>query len=84
MIAQFEGVSVADVNRVLRTYLDDKRAVVGVRGAEEQPVRPASGGGMAKENNEIPPCQARAAAALGRSTCSTICVFPSRRSRLRI
>ncbi len=54
MIAQYERVTVADVNRVLRTYLDDKRAVVAYAVPKNSGAT-APGGGMAKENNAVPP-----------------------------
>ncbi len=54
MIAEFNKVSVADVNRVLRTYLDDKR-VVAAYAVPKNAGGAISGGAMAKENNEIPP-----------------------------
>ena len=54
MIAQFDRVSVADVTRVLRTYLDNKR-VVAAYAVPKSAGAASSGGAMAKENNEIPP-----------------------------
>ncbi|HEV3090823.1 MAG TPA: pitrilysin family protein [Candidatus Cybelea sp.] len=54
MIAQFSRVSAADVDRVLRTYLDD-RNVVAAYAVPQNNGTTSSGGGMAKENNEIPP-----------------------------
>ncbi|HET6275389.1 MAG TPA: pitrilysin family protein [Candidatus Cybelea sp.] len=54
VIAQYARVTVADVNRVLRTYLDDKRAVVAYAVPKNSGLTSA-GGGMAKENNAIPP-----------------------------
>ncbi len=54
MIAQFDKVSAADVNHVLRTYLDNKR-VVAAYAVPKNAGAASSGGAMAKENNEIPP-----------------------------
>jgi zinc protease len=54
MIAEFDRVGVADVNRVLRTYLDNSRAVVAYAVPKNSGAI-SSGGQMAKENNEIPP-----------------------------
>ncbi|MGC1380501.1 MAG: pitrilysin family protein [Candidatus Baltobacteraceae bacterium] len=54
MIAQFDKVSVADVDRVLRTYLDNDRAVVAYA-VPKSAGAASSGGALAKENNEIPP-----------------------------
>jgi zinc protease len=55
MIAEFEKVNVADVNRVLRTYLDDKRVVVAYAVPKNSGATSAGSGALAKENNEIPP-----------------------------
>jgi len=54
MIAQFEHVSVADVDRVLLEYCDNSRAVVAYAVPKNSGATNA-GGGLAKENNEIPP-----------------------------
>ncbi len=54
MIAEFNKVSVADVNRVMRTYLDNNR-VVAAYAVPKNAGAAISGGAMAKENNEIPP-----------------------------
>lgn len=54
MIAQFDRVSVADVDRVLRTYLDNSRAVIAYA-VPKNAGAASAGGAMAKENNEIPP-----------------------------
>ena len=54
MIAEYDKVSVADVNRVLRTYLDNQRVVVAYA-VPKNTGATNSGGAMAKENNEIPP-----------------------------
>jgi zinc protease len=54
MIAQYQRVTVADVNRVLRAYVDNQRAVVAYAVPQNAgAARPS--GQMAKENNEIPP-----------------------------
>ena len=54
MVAKFESVSVADVNRVLRTYLDNQRAVVAYA-VPKNAGAASTGGELAKENNQIPP-----------------------------
>ncbi len=54
MIAEFNKVTASDVNRVLRTYLDNKRAVAAYA-VPKNAGGAISGGSMAKENNEIPP-----------------------------
>ncbi|HEX3671381.1 MAG TPA: pitrilysin family protein [Candidatus Cybelea sp.] len=54
MVAEYERVSADDVNRVLRAYLDDKRAVVAYAVPKNSGATSA-GGAMAKENNAIPP-----------------------------
>jgi len=55
MIAQFNRVTVADVNRVLRTYLDNGRVVVAYAVPKNSGATSAGSGEMAKENNAIPP-----------------------------
>jgi zinc protease len=55
MVAQFERVTVADVNRVARTYLDNRRVVVAYAVPKNSGAVSSGGGQMAKENNEIPP-----------------------------
>jgi len=55
MIAQYERVNVADVNRVLRTYLDDRRVVVAYAVPQNNGTFSSGSAQMAKENNEIPP-----------------------------
>jgi zinc protease len=54
MVEQYQQVSVAGVNRVLRTYVDNRRAVV-VYAVPQNAGAMSSGGQLAKENNEIPP-----------------------------
>ncbi len=54
MIAQFNRVTPADVNRVMRTYLDNSRVVVAYAVPKNSGAT-STGGGMAKEDNEIPP-----------------------------
>ena len=55
MVAEFNRVTVADVNRVLRTYLDNDRVVVAYAVPKNSGASSAGGGEMAKENNAIPP-----------------------------
>lgn len=54
MKAQYQAVTAADVNRVLRTYVDGRRAVVAYAVPRNSGAM-SVGGQMAKENNEIPP-----------------------------
>jgi len=53
-IAQFQRVTDADVNRVLRTYLNDG-SVVTAYVVPKSAGAASAGSEMAKENNEIPP-----------------------------
>jgi zinc protease len=55
MIAQYQRVSVADVNRVLRAYLDNRRVVTAYAVPKNAGVTSSGSGQLAKENNEIPP-----------------------------
>lgn len=55
MIAQYRRVTVADVDRVLRTYLDNKRVVVAYVVPRNTGAVSSGSAQMAKENNEIPP-----------------------------
>src|SRR5262249_13293669 len=55
MIARFEGVTVADVNRVLRRYLDDRRVVAAYAVSKNNGRLAAGSGQLAKESNAIPP-----------------------------
>ncbi|HYL28106.1 MAG TPA: pitrilysin family protein [Candidatus Nitrosotalea sp.] len=55
MIAQFERVTPADVDRVLRTYLDNRHVVVAYAVPKNSGTVAAGGAGIAKENNAIPP-----------------------------
>jgi zinc protease len=57
MIAQYQRVTVADVNRVLRTYLDNRRVVAAYAVPKNSGAVSAGSAGLAKENNEIPPSQ---------------------------
>jgi zinc protease len=54
MVEQYQRVTVADVNRVLRGYVDNQRAVV-VYAVPQNAGAPRASGQLAKENNEIPP-----------------------------
>lgn len=55
MIARFQAVTQADVDRVLRTYIDNRRVVAAYAVPKNSGVTNAGAGGMAKENNAIPP-----------------------------
>ena len=55
MIAHFERTTVADVNRVLRTYLNDSTVVTAYAVPKNSGVTSSGGEGMHKENNAIPP-----------------------------
>lgn len=55
MIARYENATVADVDRVLRRYLDDRRVVVAYAVSKNNGAIAAASGGLAKENNAIPP-----------------------------
>ncbi len=54
MVARFEKVTTADVNRVLRTYVDNSRAVVAYA-VPKNAGTASSGGPMAKEDVAVPP-----------------------------
>jgi zinc protease len=54
MKARFAKVTTADVNRVLRTYLQDSTAIAAYAVPKNSGAT-GSGGGMAKEENGIPP-----------------------------
>lgn len=55
MIARFQAVTEADVDRVLRSYIDNRRVVAAYAVPKNSGVTSAGTGGMAKENNAIPP-----------------------------
>jgi zinc protease len=55
MVAQYRRVTVADVNRVLRDYLDNKRVVAAYAVPRNSGATSSGAAQMAKENNEIPP-----------------------------
>ncbi len=55
MKAAFERVTTADVNRVLRTYLDNDHVVAAYAVPKNTGAVNAGSGSMAKENNLIPP-----------------------------
>ncbi|HVA32850.1 MAG TPA: pitrilysin family protein [Candidatus Baltobacteraceae bacterium] len=57
MIAQFNKVTVADVDRVLRTYLNDSTVIAAYAVPKNNGQTNSGGGQMAKENNSIPPTQ---------------------------
>ena len=54
MISRFERVTPADVDNVLRKYVDNRNAVV-IYAVPKNSGTTSSGGEMAKENNQIPP-----------------------------
>jgi zinc protease len=54
-IAQYDRVTVADVNRVLRTYLDNDRVVVAYAVPKNSGATSAGSSELEKENNAIPP-----------------------------
>ena len=54
MISRFEKITPADVNNVLRKYVDNRNAVV-IYAVPKNSGATNSGGEMAKENNQIPP-----------------------------
>jgi zinc protease len=55
MLAQFKAVTPADVNRVLRTYMNDSTAVVAYAVPKNSGAMSSGSSEMAKENNSIPP-----------------------------
>ncbi|HUN30304.1 MAG TPA: pitrilysin family protein [Alphaproteobacteria bacterium] len=55
MESAFERVTTADVNRVLRTYLDNSRVVAAYAVPKNSGAMSAGGGGPGKENNMVPP-----------------------------
>jgi zinc protease len=55
MIAHFNGVTVDDVNRVLREDLNDATVVAAYAVPKNSGVTNSGGGGLHKENNAIPP-----------------------------
>jgi zinc protease len=54
MISRFERITPADVDDVLRKYVDNRNAVV-IYAVPKNSGTTSSGGEMAKENNQIPP-----------------------------
>ena len=70
MIAQFERVSVADVNRVLRNYLDNKRAVVAYAVPKNTGATQARQRRDGQREQRDSAHDARAAAGLGADACS--------------
>lgn len=55
MNARFRAVTPADVNRVLRTYMNDSTTVAAYAVPKNTGATSSGGGEMAKENNTIPP-----------------------------
>jgi zinc protease len=76
MKAQFTKVTTADVNRVLRTYLDNSK-VIAAYAVPKNSGATNSGGGMAKEDNGIPPSHHEPLPAFAQSILSHLAVPPS-------
>ncbi|MBV9333763.1 MAG: insulinase family protein [Candidatus Eremiobacteraeota bacterium] len=55
MIERYQAVTAADVDRVLRRYIDDRRVVAAYAVSKNNGTLAAASGQMAKENNAIPP-----------------------------
>ena len=55
MESAFARVTTADVNRVLRSYVDNKRAVAAYAVPKNSGAMSAGGGGPGKEDNMVPP-----------------------------
>ncbi len=55
MATAFNAVTTADVNRVLRTYLDNTNAVAAYAVPKNAGAASSGGGGPGKENNMVPP-----------------------------
>jgi zinc protease len=76
MKAQFTKVTTADVNRVLRTYLDNSK-VIAAYAVPKNSGATSSGGGMAKEDNGIPPSHHEPLPAFAQAILSHLAVPPS-------
>ena len=76
MKAQFAKVTTADVNRVLRTYLDNSK-VIAAYAVPKNSGATSSGGGMAKEDNGIPPSHHEPLPAFAQAILSHLAVPPS-------
>ncbi|HTA40114.1 MAG TPA: pitrilysin family protein [Candidatus Acidoferrales bacterium] len=76
MKAQFAKVTAADVNRVLRTYLDNSK-VIAAYAVPKNSGATSSGGGMAKEDNGIPPSHHEPLPAFAQAILSHLAVPPS-------
>jgi zinc protease len=76
MKAQFTKVTTADVNRVLRTYLDNSN-VIAAYAVPKNSGATNSGGGMAKEDNGIPPSHHEPLPAFAQAILSHLAVPPS-------
>lgn len=57
MIARYQSVTPADVDRVLRQYVDDSKVVAAYVVPKNSGASSTGGGSMAKENNTLPPSQ---------------------------
>ncbi len=55
MIARFQKVTAADVDRVLRTYLNNSKVVAAYAVPKNSGAMSSGGGQLAQENNSIPP-----------------------------
>jgi zinc protease len=76
MKAQFAKVTTADVNRVLRTYLDNAN-VIAAYAVPKNSGAYSSGSGMAKEDNGIPPSHHEPLPAFAQAILSHLAVPPS-------
>ena len=76
MKAQFAKVTTADVNRVLRTYLDNSK-VIAAYAVPKNSGAYSSGSGMAKEDNGIPPSHHEPLPAFAQAILSHLAVPPS-------
>jgi len=76
MKAQFARVTTADVNRVLRTYLGSN-AVIAAYAVPKNAGAASTGGGMAKEDNEIPPSRHEPLPAFATDILAHLAVPPS-------
>jgi zinc protease len=76
MKAQFAKVTAADVDRVLRAYLDNSK-VIAAYAVPKNTGAMSSGGGMAKEDNSIPPSHHEPLPAFAQAILAHLAVPPS-------